>query len=74
MGFNPREFPKSNLIESTTNKSYQAYSSLYEIHSQLYEGSRDVKPPSKACQKLKDELMGKYAHCFKEELEETSLS
>ena len=65
-------FPNQTLndyIELTTNKSYQAYSSWYEIFSQLYEGSRDVKPSSKACQNLQDELMGKYAHCFKEELE-----
>ena len=60
----------SDYIESKTNKHYQAYSSLYQFHS-AYEGSRDVKPPSKACRKLKEELMGKWAHCFKEELEKT---
>ena len=64
-------FPNQTIsddIESRTNKRFQAYSSLYEFHSALHEGSMDVAPPSKACRKLKEELMGKWASCFKEEL------
>ena len=44
---------------------------MYQFHSTLYKGSRDVKPISKACRKLRDDLMGKWAHCFKKELEPT---
>ena len=35
----------SDYIESKTNKRYQAYSTVYQCHSWLYEGSRDVPPP-----------------------------
>ena len=49
----------------------KAYSTEYDFHSSLYEESREVRKPSQKCSKLREEIMGKWAHIFKEELEPT---
>ena len=61
----------SDYIYSRKNKSLKAYSSLYDFHSQIYEESTEIKKPSKKCNRLRDEIMGKWLHAFKEELEPT---
>ena len=49
----------------------KAYSTGYEFHSNLYEESREVRKPSRKFSKLREEIMGKWEHVFKEELEPT---
>ena len=51
------------------NKVLKAYSSTYNFHSSIYEENRPLKAPSAKCNKLRENLMGEYAHVFKEELE-----
>ena len=49
----------------------KAYSTAYDFHSNLYEESREVRKPSRKFSKLREEIMGKWEHVFKEELEPT---
>ena len=48
----------SDYIVSKDNKQYQAYSTLYQLHSSLYEESRKLKTPTRACRNLREEIMG----------------
>ena len=51
------------------NKVFKAYSPAYDFHSSLYEENRALKNASSKCIKLRENLMEKYSHVFKEELE-----
>ena len=42
-----------------------------EFHSNLYEESREVRKQSQKFSKLREEIMGKWEHVLKEELEPT---
>ena len=61
----------SDYVESRKNECFKAYSSAYDYHLSLYEESREIRKPSPKCSKLREDLMGKWAHVFKEELEPT---
>ena len=61
----------SDYLNSKKNKCMKAYSTAYEFHSNLYEESREVRKPSRKFSKLREEIMGKWEHVFKEELEPT---
>ena len=49
----------------------KAYSALYDFHSNIYVESKEIRKPSRKCNKLREEIMGKWQHVFKEELEPT---
>ena len=57
------------LYSKQRNKVFKAYSMTYNFHSNIYEENRPLKPPSAKCNKLRERIMGDYAHVFKEELE-----
>ena len=38
----------SDYIVNKVNKKYQAYSKSYQLHSNIYEESKKLKPPSRA--------------------------
>ena len=59
----------SDLIESKKNIVFKAYSTVYDFHSSLYEDNRELRKPSSKCSKLRENVMGKWGHIFKEELE-----
>ena len=59
------------IVSKNNNKQYQAYSTSYQLHSSLYEESRKLKPPNRACRRLREETMENWDLCFKEELEPT---
>ena len=61
----------SDYINSKKNKCMKAYSTLYDFHSNIYEESREVRKLSRKCNKFREEIMGKWQHVFKEELEPT---
>ena len=59
----------SDYIVNKSNKKYTAYSMHYELHSNIYEENRKLKPPSRVCRKLREYIVKNCDGCFKEELE-----
>ena len=46
-----------DYIVNKDNKKYQAYSTSYQLHSNIYEESRKLKSPCRSCRKLREEIM-----------------
>ena len=59
----------SDFIYSKRNKVMKAYSIAYNFHSSIYEENRPLKKPSQKCNNLRENIMEKYSHVFKEELQ-----
>ena len=59
----------SDYIYSKRNKVMKAYSSTYNFHLSIYEENRPLKETFSKCNKLREHIMGKFSHVFKEELE-----
>ena len=58
----------SDFLEMKTNKVKFAYSSLYSVHSDIYNKSVNIKQPSRQCKDLKLDIVKKWGDCFKEKL------
>ena len=59
----------SDYINSKSNKRFAAYSTLYYFQSNIYQESRKLKPPSRDCGKLREDIKKNWQSFFKEELE-----
>ena len=49
----PNETVSDFMMRLTNTSSFQAYSSLYNFHSQIYSKSKPLKDPSEKCKDLK---------------------